>query len=243
MKIVKVQQNSKEWLSWRGKGLGASNAPTIMGVSPWCSPFELWLEMLGMKNRPPAAEFAVRAMVRGTNLEPEARRLFEKEQGVAYPALSASHDDYEYIRASFDGYNAERNEILEIKCPGKADHDKARAGKVPEKYFPQLQQQFLVSGATKGWYVSWDGKGSLVSIPVLRDDDYIHGTNQTEDADGNGATEGSEGLLYKLIEFWDCVQKRRSPDVSQKDIAKLLEEQKDLLQQAEKINSVLGLLT
>lgn len=225
MKIVKVQQNSKEWLSWRGKGLGASNAPTIMGVSPWCSPFELWLEMLGMKNRPPAAEFAVRAMVRGTNLEPEARKLFEKEQGAAYPALSASHDDHEFIRASFDGYNAERNEILEIKCPGKADHDKAKAGKVPDKYFPQLQQQFLVSGAEKGWYVSWDGKGSLISIPVYPDAKYIL------------------ELQASLLLFWHCVQERKSPEVSQKDIAKLLEEQKDLLQQAEKINSVLELLT
>lgn len=225
MKVVKVQQNSKEWMSWRGKGLGASNAPTIMGVSPWCSPFELWLDMTGIKPRPQAAEFAVRAMVRGTNLEPEARKLFEKEQGVSFPALSASHEEYEYIRASFDGYNAERNEIVEIKCPGKVDHDKAKNGRVPDKYFPQLQQQFLVSGAKKGWYVSWDGKGSLISIPVFPDEKYLL------------------ELQASLMLFWDCVQQRRSPDVSQKDIAKLLEEQKDLLQQAEKINSVLELLT
>lgn len=225
MKIVSVKQNSQEWREWRGRGLGASNAPTIMGVSPWCSPFELWMEMTGIKSRPQPNEFAIRAMARGNQLEAKARKLFEREQGAEYPSVSASNDDFEYIRASFDGYNAERNEILEIKCPGKADHDKAKCGDIPEKYFPQLQQQFLVSGAEKGWYVSWDGKGSLVSIPVYPDAKYIL------------------ELQASLLLFWHCVQERKSPEVSQKDIAKLLEEQKDLLQQAEKINSVLELLT
>ena len=122
MKIVTVKQNSREWREWRGKGLGASDAPSYMGESPWTSPFELWLQKTGLMERPPANEFQVAAMKRGTDLEPIARKMFEAHIGKPFPSLSAFHEEHEFLRASFDGHNGELNEILEIKCPGKEDH-------------------------------------------------------------------------------------------------------------------------
>lgn len=226
MKIVSVKQNSQEWREWRGKGLGASNAPTIMGVSPWCSPFELWLEMTGIKARAQANEFAIRAMARGNQLEARARKLFETQMGNEFPALSASHDECEYVRASFDGYNKELNALLEIKCPGKMDHDKAKAGKVPDKYYPQLQQQLLVSGADVCYYFSWDGKSKEgATIKVEPNRQYM------------------DDLLQALKLFWHCVQEKKSPEVSPRDIKKLVDEQADLLAQSAIINKVLALLT
>ena len=58
------------------------------------------------------------------------------------------------MRASLDGISMDQ-EILEIKCPYKpnrldSDHQKTKEGKIPEKYWPQLQHQLEVFGASKG---------------------------------------------------------------------------------------------
>ena len=49
----------------RNRLIGASAAPTILGISPWQTPFGLWLQMQGGDHGPPNA-----AMKRGTFLEP-----------------------------------------------------------------------------------------------------------------------------------------------------------------------------
>lgn len=36
------------WRSWRRGGLGASDLPAILGISPWASPFSVWADKLGL---------------------------------------------------------------------------------------------------------------------------------------------------------------------------------------------------
>lgn len=205
MKIIDVAQNSKDWLTWRTGGIGASNAAAVLGISPWTSPFELWLQMTNTCKQPDFHPNAIKAMQRGTELEPVARALFEKSVGAAYPPITGEHDTYAFIRASLDGYNAELNRLLEIKCPGKEDHGKALKGKIPDKYYPQLQQQFLVSGASSGIYYSWDGKSAEgVAIEVLPDIEYMA---KLQDA---------------LIQFWGSVQMHMPPTPTPKDLSRLI---------------------
>jgi hypothetical protein len=71
-------------------------------------------------------------------------------------------------------------------------------GMVPEKYYPQLQHQLLVSGARKAHYYSFDGvKGALVEVP--RDEDYI------------------AKLQVELEVFWDLVENKIPPAMTAKD--------------------------
>lgn len=206
MRVVDTKQNSKEWKDWRGKGLGASDAPVVMGVSPWQTAFELWLEKTGLCERPEANPFAIVAMRRGTELEPKARVLCERDTGLAFNPISGEHSEYSFIRASLDGYNDETNTILEIKCPGKEDLAKAKKGIVPDKYYPQIQQQFLVSGATTCLYYVWDGvSDSGISITVKPDADYI------------------EKLKDSLISFWSHVNTRIPPQCTSETLRKLTE--------------------
>jgi putative phage-type endonuclease len=205
MKIISVKQNGKEWREWRGRGLGASDAAAILGISPYTTPFELWLAMTGIREKEPFNEYAVAAMKRGTVLEPEARKLFEERMGRKFPAVSAEHDEYDFIRASFDGYCEETSELVEIKCPGKVDHAKALKGEVPKHYYPQVQQQLLVSGAKLCYYVSWDGLGKDLAIVEVRPD-----------------AEFQAKMLTALVDFWKRVTERILPEVSAKDISKLL---------------------
>lgn len=47
MQFLNLLQNTQEWEKFRLQKIGASDAPIIMGVSPWKTPFQLWLEKTG----------------------------------------------------------------------------------------------------------------------------------------------------------------------------------------------------
>src|SRR5689334_6309347 len=135
-------QNTSEWLEMRRNKIGASDAPVIMGVSPWKTPFQLWEEKLGIgKEKETTA-----SMRRGIDMEEEARQKFEELTGhIVFPKVMF-HPDYEYLMASLDGIDMDHKVAVEIKCPGREDHECAMDGVVPEKYKPQLQHQLEVTG-------------------------------------------------------------------------------------------------
>jgi putative phage-type endonuclease len=226
MKIVKVKQNSKDWRIWRTKGLGASDVPAVMGESPWTTPFELWTQKTGLLERPVPNQYQLSAMKRGTDLEPTVRKMFESQVGLPYPAVSAEHEEYEFLRASFDGYNESNNTIVEIKCPNKVDHSKATEGQVPTKYISQVQQQLAISKAKLCYYVSWDGKSpSLAVVEVLPD------------------LEMQKRITEACVDFWKRVQHKILPDVRKEDVHKLVSLLHKYTLEACKISETLTLIT
>ena len=139
-------QGSRAWLEWRKKGLGASDAPIIMGVSPWKTPLQLYLEKTGQVESEPAGW----AAERGNRLEPVARKAYEKMRADDVGAFKFPAETFEmgeYLRASLDGFNKELNRGLEIKCPGKETYERALKGEIPIYYYWQIQHQFHVTGA------------------------------------------------------------------------------------------------
>ena len=80
--VVDIQQGTAAWHAWRDQGLGASDAPTIMGENPWKSRGKLLDEKL-RRVRVRASE----AMARGTALEPEARKQYERKTGISVRPL------------------------------------------------------------------------------------------------------------------------------------------------------------
>lgn len=44
---VKDAEDHKKWLKTRDKGIGGSDAAVIMGLNPYKSPYQLWLERPG----------------------------------------------------------------------------------------------------------------------------------------------------------------------------------------------------
>lgn len=196
----KHKQNTKQWYAWRNKGLGASNAPAIMGVSPWTTRFQLWAEMTGLLPRPEANRFQIAAMERGKLLEDAVRQWYARRTGLILEAdVNAEHPDYEFLRASLDGWRDDDGIVREIKCPGEADHKTALSGKVPVKYIPQVQAQMMVTGAQKAEYVSFDGKDGVI-VPVARDDQYI------------------AKLLTESVAFWELVQTKTPPTPTGEDL-------------------------
>lgn len=194
-----MEQRTDNWLEWRKAGLGASDAPIVMGVSPWCTPYQLWEQKTGRVVK----DFSNWATQRGNEMEPRARVDLEFKLGLDFPAILSEHPEIPFMRASLDGWNEECKIVLEIKCPGKADHDKAKEGEIPEKYYPQLQHQLFVTGGKTAYYYSYAedenkvGEGHLVI--VLPDLEY------------------QKKLLAKMMKFWKCVQEDTEPELTDKD--------------------------
>jgi len=142
-------QGTPEWLEMRRHLIMASDSPVIMGVSPWKTPHELYMEKVnGTSN------VTNPAMERGKRLEDEARMIFEKIVGQFVSPVVKIHTNEEWLGASCDGWN-DNGTLVEIKCPGREDHDLALDGKIPKKYYPQLQHLMYVFGVDRMYYFSY----------------------------------------------------------------------------------------
>jgi putative phage-type endonuclease len=189
MKIIDLKQNTPEWLEFRKTKIGASDAPIIMGVSPWKNTHQLyWEKMNPFKNQ---KTFSY--MQRGHDLEPIARKQFEdKFDMMVFPTV-IQHKDYDWMIASLDGLSFDKDCFVEIKCPGKHDHALAMMGIIPDHYKPQLQHQIACTGLSFGYYQSSNGK-TEVTIRVPRDDVYI------------------DQLIEEEKKFYDCLISGREPE-------------------------------
>lgn len=156
--IVQLTQGSPEWLAYRRQMRNASESAAVLGVSPWTTPYRLWLEKTGK-----AEAKATSAMQRGTDMEPAARAAYEDQTGLVMQPLVLQAGDYS---ASLDGMTLEGDLILEIKCPVRGTRSElwqeVLAGQVPEHYQVQVQHQLMVSGAQTAHLWVFDGSQGIL---------------------------------------------------------------------------------
>jgi putative phage-type endonuclease len=186
-------QNTIEWKKMRKSKIGASDAPVIMCKSPWKTPFQLWEEKMGFYEQP-----TTEAMQRGIQMEQEARIAFEKLTEIPVFQKVMIHAEYDWMIASLDGIDIEHKRIVEIKCPGKLDHECAMDGEIPEKYFPQLQHQMIVCDLDMAFYFSYTHKNCKL-LEIYRCREY------------------EESLLQKEREFFKCLVDLEPPSLTIKD--------------------------
>lgn len=189
-----IMQNTQEWLDLRRNHIGASDAPVILGQSPWKTAFQLWEEKLGLREVPQMNA----AMMRGHELEPIARQAYNDYTGNCAEPEVVFHPEHKWMMASLDGISLDRSVIVEIKCPGQADHDTAGKGQIPDKYYPQLQHQLATIGLNLLHYFSYrDGEFHLVEVE--RDDKFI------------------AAMLKKEGAFWQKMQDFEPPALEDRD--------------------------
>ncbi len=130
----------------------------MLGISPWVTPYQLWLLKTGRKTQAVNA-----AMLNGTALEPAARAAYEAQTGLVMQPLVMQDGEYS---ASLDGITLQGDLIVEIKCPYKgaasALWQSVEGGAVPGHYAAQIQHQLMVSGATEAHLWVFDGEHGLL---------------------------------------------------------------------------------
>jgi len=188
---ILIEQGTPEWLALRKEKIGSSDAAVCMEVSKWRSPYQLWCEKLDLI---PAQEVNS-SMLRGHELEPIARDLFCSITGIKVSPKVFVKD---FQIASFDGVSECNSQAVEIKCPGKIDHECALSGKIPDHYYPQLQHQMSVLDLKRMYYFSFYDNSPAFVI-AERDDHYC------------------EKLLDKEAKFYQYLQTLESPPLCDRD--------------------------
>ena len=147
-----------EWHEHRRRHRNASETPAVLGVSPWQTPYQLFLTKTGRSITAVNA-----AMARGARLEPLARQAYEQLTGVVVEPLVLVDGDYS---ASLDGITLTGELVVEIKCPFQGRDStlwlEIESGQLPEHYFWQVQHQLMVSKALLAHVYVWDGRQGIV---------------------------------------------------------------------------------
>ncbi|WP_067931225.1 YqaJ viral recombinase family protein [Alicyclobacillus kakegawensis] len=170
-----------EWLRWRREGIGGSDAPAILGLSPWRSPLDVYWE----KVRP---EHAVEVEDSGAE---EAERLewghrLEDTVAVAFAEKTGLHIrrknallrsiEHPYMIGDVDREirdQAGRKGILEIKTTSAFQEGEWRGDRIPDHYYAQLQHYLALTGYDYGYFAVLIGGQKLVIKPVSRDQTVI----------------------------------------------------------------------
>jgi putative phage-type endonuclease len=163
MRIVDFPQGSDAWLAHRRTTRNASEAPIVMGASPYVTRAEL------IRQRATGVEREIDAATqyvfdRGHEVEPKLRALAEAYTGEDFYPITATSDDG-YLSASFDGVTLDETALLEAKQSNAGKMAQARDGILPPADRWQVIHQFAVcETATRCLYVIGDGteEGSVI---------------------------------------------------------------------------------
>lgn len=186
----------QEWLELRRKGLGGSDVATAMGLSPWKSPMQLYLEKTGEIDPEPLTSEVV---YWGTVLESVIADRFAElhpELTVEEPKQMLAHSDYPFMLANLDRVvitSDGKQGVLEVKTTSATQSDKWKDDNVPIHYVLQVQHYLAVTGYDFAYIACLIGGQHYVERYIERDEELI------------------AQLIDKESEFWNCVETKTPP--------------------------------
>lgn len=169
-----------EWLAWRRRGIGASDVPAILNLSPWASPYSVYAEKRGLVPDTDATE----AMALGLALEPVIAALFHERTGLYVVGAQTrfEHPDDPWLRTTLDGGVAEspHTEMHAVlggfEGKSTSDSPKKWEDEIPPMYMAQVQAQMAVTGMERTWlgvlHSSFGARFRWYG-PIERDEDDI----------------------------------------------------------------------
>lgn len=153
-----VAGNRDAFVDIRRNYIGASDVPTILGLNPWRTPMDLWMEKTGRRE---GMEDNDRLWYGRAN-EPLVARLFERRfgalctapnviyQSAEVPWLTATPDFTYSIHTPDPAVQFDDWGLLECKTPGLHERDKWDESKCPDYVQAQLLTQMFVTGIHRG---------------------------------------------------------------------------------------------
>lgn len=197
--------NKEEWIKWRNKGIGGSDASVVCGLNKYKSALELWMEKTGQIEPKESGE----AAYWGTVLEPIIRNEFTKRTGfeVGIEKSILQHPYHPFMLANVDGIVLDNEKkcgyIFEAKTSNAYlshnwDID------IPEAYQLQVLHYMAVTGLS----------GAYIAVLIGGNDFRIYFIER------NNAV---INLLINLEKrFWDCVENNTPPSLDGSNASKEL---------------------
>lgn len=167
MKIHDLIQGSPEWLAYRAQHFNASDAPAMMGVSPYKTRADL-LRELHTSVVPQVDAGTQKRFDNGHRLEALARPLAEEFIGAELYPVTGSLGN---LSASFDGLTLDETTCFEhkklnaeLKAIFARGTDDESGSLLPAMHRIQMEQQLLVSGAQRVLFMAseWNAEDHLI---------------------------------------------------------------------------------
>ena len=202
-----ASESRADWLEARKRYIGGSDAAAIMGLSPWATPVELWLEKTGQKQKAVPDPIREKMFARGKKLEPfiiemAIDKLRERGHAVELIATNRRHVDpeHEFLSCEIDMELSIDGEL--VNGDAKSVHGFARrkwgeedTEEIPVEYAAQFMHGLMITGRSR----------CLVAALIGLDDVAIYWLNRDD--------ETIAAMREKEIAFWnDCVLGGVMPD-------------------------------
>jgi putative phage-type endonuclease len=169
MTVTEALESRAEWLRWRRSGIGASDLPAILGISPWASPFSVWADKLGLLPDDDLDDDDPREF--GRRAEVMVAPWFADRTGLALASeqLWLTNPDEPWMLATPDAMVVTMPEerLLDTFGPRpdlalggleiKTDYGKPW-DEIPAHYQAQGQWQMAVAGWPKVWFAVLHGR-------------------------------------------------------------------------------------
>jgi len=175
--ILNDEQGSPEWLASRlGRPSASMFGKLITGSGKPSSSAESYIneliaERLTGRSKP---FYTNEHMERGNALEPEAREAYEFITDYEVQETGFILDDSEEFGCSPDGLVVDHSLGLEIKCPSDSVHvSYLRAGKVPAKYYQQVQGCMWITGRECWDFMSYHPEMPHLLVRARRNEKFI----------------------------------------------------------------------
>ena len=209
LRLVKTQElNREQWLSVRQQGIGSSDAASAVGLNPYRSALELWMDKTGRGSSLPKVDPNDESspMYWGTLLEPIVAAHYTKRTGLKVRRINAvlQHPEFPWMLANLDRevMGSSEVQILECKTAGLNGSRLWKDG-VPEYVQLQVMHQLAVTGK----------QAADVAVLICGQELQIH------------RIERDEALIRQLIgleqRFWQHVTSDTPPPADGSDSADL----------------------
>jgi len=207
LKLVRTHDLDREqWLAVRKGGIGSSDAAAAVGLNPYKSQLELWMEKTGRDSAFPRVDPAdeTTPMYWGTLLEPIVAAHYTRRTGNKVRRINAvlQHPQAPWMLANIDRevIGAPDVQILECKTAGMNGARLWKEG-VPEYVQLQVLHQLAVTGK----------QAADVAVLICGQELQVHRIERDED------------MIARLVEleqaFWGQVERDEAPAADGSDTA------------------------
>lgn len=154
-----------EWLEWRKKGIGGSDAAAIVGMNAFSSPYAVWAIKTGALSD---LDTDSETMRQGRDLEAYVASRFEEVSGKKVRRLNAmlQSEEYEFMLADIDRDIVGESAGLECKTTSAMNTKRFKGGDFPENYYVQCCHYMAVTGYDR-WYLAVLILGSAFKVFML----------------------------------------------------------------------------
>ncbi|NLT94836.1 MAG: hypothetical protein GXW85_04770 [Clostridia bacterium] len=169
--VSTLDMERSEWLEYRKRGIGGSDAAAIAGLSPWKSPIAVWLEKTSQVEPEEPGEAAYWGKV----LEDIVAQEFAKRTGFKVRRRNAilQHHEYPWMIANVDRLVVGDNAGLECKTTSAFNAKEWEQDEVPAQYLVQVQHYMAVTGYSAWWLAVLIGGNTFIYKKIERDNELI----------------------------------------------------------------------